>query len=88
MAQPHNQWAYGEVDFCALAAAYAYGVARNHPFTDGNKRTAWALARLILGLNEIRLTFTPEDAIQMVLALAAGTLTEADVAKWFKRRLA
>jgi death-on-curing protein len=88
LARPRNQWAYGEVDFCALAAAYAYGVARNHPFTDGNKRTAWVLARLFLGLNEIRITFTPEDAIQMVLVLAAGTLAEADVAEWFKRRLA
>lgn len=88
LARPRNQWAYGEVDFCALAAAYAYGVARNHPFTDGNKRTAWVLARLFLGLNEIRITFTPEDAIQMVLALAAGTLTEADLAEWFKHRLA
>jgi death-on-curing protein len=88
LARPRNQWAYGEVDFCTLAAAYAYGVARNHPFTDGNKRTAWVLARLFLGLNEIRVTFAPEDAIQMVLALAAGTLTEADVAEWFKCRLA
>ncbi len=88
LARPRNQWAYGEVDFCALAAAYAYGVARNHPFTDGNKRTAWVLARLFLGLNEIRIAFTPEEAIQMVLALASGTLTEADVAEWFKRRLA
>lgn len=88
LARPRNQWAYGEVDFCTLAAAYAYGVSRNHPFTDGNKRTAWVLARLFLGLNEIRLTFTPEDAIQMVLALAEGTLTEEDVAEWFNRRLA
>jgi death-on-curing protein len=88
LARPRNQWAYGEVDFCALAAAYAYGVARSHPFTDGNKRTAWVLARLFLGLNDIRITFAPEDAIQMVLTLAAGTLTEADVAEWFKRGLA
>ena len=88
LARPRNQWAYGEVDFCALAAPYAYDVSRNHPFTDGNKRTAWVLARLFLGLNEIRLTFTPEDAIHMVLALAAGKLAEAEVAEWFKRRLA
>jgi fido (protein-threonine AMPylation protein) len=74
--------------FCALAAAYAFVVARNHPFTDGNKRTAWVLARLFLGLNDIRITFTPEDAAHMVLALAEGTLTEEDVAEWFKRKLA
>ena len=88
LARPRNQWAYGEVDFCALAAAYAFVVARNHPFTDGNKRTAWVLARLFLGLNDIRITFTPEDAAHMVLALAEGTLTEEDVAEWFKRKLA
>ena len=41
LARARNQWTYGETDLCALAAAYAYGVARNHPFTDGNKRTAW-----------------------------------------------
>lgn len=45
LARARNQGADGEVDPCALAAAYAYGVARNHPFTDGNKRTAWVLAR-------------------------------------------
>lgn len=86
LARPRNQWAYGETDCCALAAAYAYGVARNHPFTDGNKRTAWVLARLFLTLNDIRIAFAPEDAIRMVLALAAGTLGQADVAGWFDAR--
>ena len=50
LARPLNQWTYGEDDLCALAAAYAYGIARNHPFTDGNKRTAWVFARLFLML--------------------------------------
>lgn len=88
LARPRNQWAYGELDLCCLAAAYAYGLARNHPFADGNKRTAWVLARLFLALNDIRITFAPEEAIQMVLALAAGTLAKADVAEWFKLRQA
>lgn len=50
LARPRNQRAHGEVDFCTLAAAYAYDVARNHPFSDDNKRSAWVLARLFLGL--------------------------------------
>lgn len=87
LGRPRNQWVYGEIDLCALAAAYAYGVARNHPFTDGNKRTAWVLARLFLALNDVRVGFAPEDAIKMVLALASGSLGEAEVAKWFKARL-
>ena len=87
LARARNQWAYGEADLCALAEAYAYGVARNHHFTDGNKRTAWVLARLFLALNDLRIIFAPEEAIQMVLALAGGTLAEADVANWFRARL-
>lgn len=79
-----NQWNYGEDDPCRLAAAYAYGVARNHPFIDGNKRTAWVLARLFLALNGVRLDFKPEDAIETVLALAAGDLTEVELADWFR----
>lgn len=76
------------MDFRTLVAAYAYDVAHNHPFSDGDKRSAWVLAHLFLGLNQIRITFAPEDAIHMVLALAAGTLTEAHVAEWFKHKLA
>lgn len=71
-----------------LAAAYADDAARNHPFSDGNKRSAWVLARLFLNLKQIRITFAPEDTIHMALALAAGTLTEAHVAEWFKHKLA
>jgi death on curing protein len=82
-----NRWAYGEDDPAALAAAYAFGVARNHPFIDGNKRTAWVLARLFLALNGHELAFTPEDAIATVLALAAGELSEEELADWFRTRL-
>ncbi|WDF71342.1 type II toxin-antitoxin system death-on-curing family toxin [Novosphingobium sp. KACC 22771] len=87
LGRPRNQWAYGEADLCALAAAYAYGVARNYPFTDGNKRTAWVLARLFLALNEVQISFTPAEAVHMVLALSSGTLAEPEVARWFKARL-
>ncbi len=87
LARARNQWAYGETDLCALAAAYAYGVARNHPFVDGNKRTAWVLARLFLALNNIQIGFAPEDAIHMVVALASGSLSEGEVADWFRERI-
>ena len=87
LARPVNRWNYGDVDPASLAAAYAYGVARNHPFVDGNKRTAWVLARLFLAINVNRLEFNAIDAIQMMLALAAGELEEETVADWFRKRL-
>jgi death-on-curing protein len=88
LGRPVNQWHYGEDDACALAAAYAFGVARNHPFVDGNKRTAWVLARLFLRLNAVTISFTPEDAIATVLALAAGELSEEELADWFRQHVA
>jgi death-on-curing protein len=88
LGRPINRWAYGEDDRCALAAAYAFGVARNHPFIDGNKRTAWVVARLFLALNGVAIAFSPEDAIDTVLALAAGELSEEELADWFRGHLA
>jgi len=88
LARPVNQWAYGKVrDLAALAAAYAFGIARNHPFVDGNKRTAWVFARLFLALNALALRFAPEDAIRAMLALAAGELSEEELADWFRERV-
>jgi death-on-curing protein len=90
LARPVNRWAYGEDDPAALAAAYAFGIgiARNHPFADGNKRTAWVLARLFLALNGHELLFDPADAIAAMLALAAGELSEEERADWFRSRIA
>lgn len=88
VARPVNQWAYGEDDLCALAAAYAFGIARNHPFADGNKRTAWVMARLFLRKNDVAVTLTEREAIAAVLALAAGELSEDELADWFRQRLA
>lgn len=88
LARPVNRWGYGDDDPAALAAAYAYGVARNHPFVDGNKRTAWVLARLFLALNNHRLDFTAQEAIDVMLALAAGELGEEELADWFRDHLA
>jgi death on curing protein len=87
LGRPVNQWAYGEDNLHALAAAYAYGVARNHPFIDGNKRTVWILARLFLQLNGVALAFTSEDAIKTVLALAAGQLSEEELSDWFRQHI-
>ncbi len=87
LARPVNRWSYGEGDLPALAAAYAFGVARNHPFVDGNKRTAWVLARLFLALNQVTLKFEPEDAIRAMLALAAGELSEEEMADWLRGRV-
>jgi death on curing protein len=88
LARPVNQWAYGEVDLCALAAAYAFGIARNHPFADGNKRTAWVTARLFVRKNGIGLAFTERAAIATVRALAAGELSEDELADWFRAHIA
>ena len=87
LARPINSWSYGEADAAALAAAYAFGVARNHPFVDGNKRTAWVLARLFLALNGHELRFEAAEAIAAMLALAAGELSEEEMADWFRSRL-
>jgi death-on-curing protein len=88
LARPVNRWAYGEDDLCALGAAYAFGIARNHPFSDGNKRTAWVVARLFLRKNGLTLAFGEREAIATVLALAAGELSEDELADWFRERIA
>ncbi len=87
LARPVNQWVYGEDDLARLAAAYAFGIARNHPFGDGNKRTAWVLARLFLKANSVQIRFTPQEAIDTVLVLAAGNLSEEELADWFRARI-
>jgi death-on-curing protein len=87
LARPRNLAAYGSPDDSALAAAYAFGVARNHPFVDGNKRTAWVLARLFLQLNGVRLEFRQGDAVLVMLSLAAGQISEEELADWFRERV-
>jgi death on curing protein len=87
LARPQNLAAYGEPDAADLAAAYAYGLAKNHGFADGNKRTAWVAARLFLADNGYAVRFDGRDAVRMVEALAAGTLDEAAVAEWFRARI-
>jgi len=85
LSRPLNQAAYGEPKIFELAAAYGFGIARNHPFIDGNKRTAFAVAGVFLALNGWRLVAPPADATATFLALAAGTLSEAGLAAWLER---
>jgi death on curing protein len=87
LARPRNLAAYGEPDGAALAAAAAYGLACNHGFCDGNKRTAWVVARLFLSDNGYRLRFDPADTVRTVEAVAGGTMPEEDLAAWFRDRL-
>jgi death-on-curing protein len=87
LARPRNLAAYGNPDAAALAAAYAYGLLRNHGFADGNKRTAWVIARLFLADNGYLLRFEPAEAVGVVEAVAAGTLEEDQLAEWFRQRI-
>jgi len=87
LGRPQNAAAYGEPDAAALAASYGYGLARNHPFADGNKRTAWVVARLFLADNGCHLRFDPSDAVRTMESVAAGTISESQLAGWFRERL-
>lgn len=88
LARPQNLDVYGNADAAALAAAYAYGLARNHGFADGNKRTVWVVARLFLADNGFRLKFDPADAVRTMEMVAAGAFDEAALAEWFRKRIA
>ena len=85
MARPLNLAAYGDPDASALAAAYAFGIARNHPFVDGNKRTAAVVSETFLILNGWSLNATDAELVVAFLALAAGELSEEEMADWFRR---
>jgi death-on-curing protein len=88
LARPQHLAAYApEVDLATLAAAYAYGIARNHPFVDGNKRTALVVLELFLELNGHRLGAEDADCVATFLALAAGDLDEEALAAWVRERL-
>jgi death on curing protein len=88
LARPQNLVAYGEPDAVDLAASYAFGIAKNHGFVDGNKRTGWVLARLFLADNRYRLRFDPIEAVRMMEGVAGGSVQEPKLAVWFRQRLA
>ena len=84
LAKPQNRFAYGETSLPTLAAAYAAGIVRNHPFVDGNKRTGFIVAATFLDVNGWELAATEESVVVNTLAMAAGELDEAGYAAWLK----
>lgn len=84
IARPQNQAGYGESDAADLAAAYGFGIARNHPFIDGNKRTAFVAVELFLDLNGFKLAADDAACVLTMLAVAAGQMDEATFARWLR----
>lgn len=84
LARAANKFAYGETDLAAMAAAYAFGIARNHPFVDGNKRAAFAAIIVFLGLNDIDFLASETDATAIILELAAGNVGEEGLTRWIR----
>lgn len=84
MARPQNLAEYSDADIASLAAAYAYGIARNPPFVDGNKRTAAVVSETFLALNGHGLTASDAELVVAFIALAAGELSEEELADWFR----
>ena len=89
LARPEQLCAHGQPlpDAADLAAAYAHALARNHGFSDGNKRTAWVVARVFLADNDVPLLFSHEHAIPTMVAVAGGTVDEQQLAAWFRARI-
>lgn len=88
LARPQNLAAYGEPGVVALAAAYAFGIARNHPFLDGNKRTSYVVTRSFLNLNGSDMTADEGTRLQIWLSLGAGNLTEEELGNWLRSNIA
>jgi len=90
LARPRNIWAYAETPppLTTLAAAYAYGISANHAFLDGNKRAALVVSFTFLEVNGLEVTATQEEAYSTILALAAGEISEAELAAWFAHHTA
>jgi len=83
VARPRQLYAYGKPSLSELASAYAYGLVRNHPFLDGNKRTAMQVSFVFLESNGVTVTASPEEACLTFLRLAAGEIKEDELALWF-----
>jgi len=82
--RPRNRWLYAQAGIAELAAAYAFGVARNHPFVDGNKRTSLLALYTFLGVNGIDFIVSEAEAAAMILALAAGEVDEEGLTRWIR----
>ncbi len=90
LARPKNLWAYAAStpSLAQLAASYASGISSNHPFVDGNKRTALLVSFAFLDVNGMEMTASQEDAYLTILGLAAGEISEEQLALWFERNTA
>lgn len=84
VGRPVNKWSYGEGDLAALAASYAFGIARNHPFVDGNKRAALLCLVTFLGLNGVDFVANEAEAVVIIRDLAAGEVDEEGLARWIR----
>ena len=82
--RPKNRWSYEQAELAELAAAYAFGIARNHPFVDGNKRTSLLALYTFLGVNGIDFTVPEAEAAAMILSLAAGEANEEGLTRWIR----
>lgn len=88
LARPVHRWSYEEdADLAALAAAYCFGIARNHPFVDGNKRMAFLSAYVFLGLNGWEVEVEEAELVLVILETAAGERDEDHLAQWFRGRI-
>ena len=85
--RPKNKWAYESADLVELAAAYAFGIARNHPFVDGNKRTSLLALYTFLGVNGVDFVVPEAEAAAIILSLAAGEVSEQSLARWIRDNL-
>jgi len=87
LGRPQNLFHYGEkVSLFQLAASHCYGIVRNHPFIDGNKRTGFVVARVFLRLNGVRFSPAQGEPARIIRALAAGEIDEAELVRWFEDR--
>ena len=84
LAKPHQRFHYGKATLPELAAAYAAGIVRNHPFLDGNKRTGFMMGAAFLERNGLEFYATETEVVLRTLALAAGEMTEAEYADWLR----
>jgi death-on-curing protein len=87
LGRPQNKWAFGETDDAILAAAYAFGIARNHPFVDGNKRAAFMVMMTFLRKNGFAFAPAPAQSTVAIMGLAAGEIAEEGLARWIRDNL-
>ena len=88
LARPHQKWHYdSSADLPTLAAAYGFGLVKNHPYRDGNKRIGFLAMATFLGINGLALEATDADVVTEILALAGGTVSEDELAAWIRRHV-